>query len=61
MLQHDVKISNDIICNNRIELKKKKIKRIDEVYSYISFLFIIARYAFYSVFLMRVLFSNFYI
>lgn len=61
MLQHDVKISNDVICNNRIELKKKKIKCIDEVYSYISFLFIIARYAFYSVFLMRVLFSNFYI
>lgn len=33
MLQHDVKISNDVICNNRIELKKKKKKtRNDEVY-----------------------------
>lgn len=56
MLQHDVKISNDVICNNRIELKKKKGKRNDQVYFLYFFL---SDHAFYSI--LCILFGNFYI
>lgn len=58
MLQHDVKISNDVICNNRIELKKKKGKRNDQVYFLYFFL---SDHAFYSILLTCIFFGNFYI
>lgn len=55
MLQHDVKISNDVICNNRIELKRKKGKRNEVYFLY----FFLSDHAFYSI--LCILFGNFYI